>query len=78
MKEVVNTLPEAQAEEDEEEQVSYYKKRAELQRKRSSKGKLGYKTREWVVSKKGRQRRQGRDVREDTKYTGRRRPGRGF
>jgi 18S rRNA (guanine1575-N7)-methyltransferase len=37
--------------------------------------KKGAKTKEWIVHKKGTQRKQGKNVRPDTKYTARRRPG---
>lgn len=45
---------------------------------RGKKGKVhrkkkGSKTKEWIIQKKGIQRRQGKDVRPDTKYTGRKR-----
>jgi len=46
------------------------------QRETSKKGKkhrVAVKRRSWVLEKKERQRRQGRDVREDSKYTGRKR-----
>ncbi|XP_053207232.1 probable 18S rRNA (guanine-N(7))-methyltransferase [Panonychus citri] len=39
-------------------------------------GKPPKKSREWILAKKERRRRQGKDVREDTKYTGRKRSGR--
>lgn len=38
------------------------------------KGKGGTKTKDWIVHKKETQRKKGKDVRTDTKYTGRRRP----
>jgi 18S rRNA (guanine1575-N7)-methyltransferase len=77
--EVMKSIPKADddAREDEEEHVSYIKKRAELKGKRSSHKKPGYKSRDWIMKKKERQRRQGRDVRQDTKFTGRKRPGKG-
>ncbi|KAI0208796.1 putative 18S rRNA (guanine-N(7))-methyltransferase [Lamellibrachia satsuma] len=37
-------------------------------------GKPPKKSREWILEKKERRRRQGKEVRSDTKYTGRRRP----
>jgi len=37
------------------------------------KTRVSVKSRDWVLDKKARQRRQGRDVRPDTKYTGRKR-----
>ncbi|CAN0433826.1 unnamed protein product, partial [Ascophyllum nodosum] len=42
-------------------------------RGKSKKNKAAKSSRDWVLTKKDRQRRQGRDVREDTKYTGRKR-----
>jgi 18S rRNA (guanine1575-N7)-methyltransferase len=75
--EVMKSIPKAEGEEEENEQVSYIKKRAELGNKRKNK-KTSQKSKEWILKLKDRQRRQGRDVRKDTKYTGRRRPGKGF
>lgn len=37
--------------------------------------KVSVKSREWIMEKKDRQRRQGKDVRHDSKYTGRKRHG---
>lgn len=37
--------------------------------------KKGVKTKEWIVHKKETQRKKGKDVRPDSKYTARRRPG---
>ncbi|UXI14967.1 PHD finger-like domain-containing protein 5A [Sarcoptes scabiei] len=42
--------------------------------KRSKNNKAPVKSREWILNKKERYRRRGKDVRSDTKYTGRRRP----
>jgi len=42
-------------------------------RKRDRRGAPAAKSREWIQAKKDRQRRQGKDVRPDSKYTGRRR-----
>jgi 18S rRNA (guanine1575-N7)-methyltransferase len=42
--------------------------------KRGKKERVAIKSREWVLLKKERQRKQGKDVRKDTKYTARRRP----
>lgn len=47
-----------------------------LQRMRELRGKPPKKSRDWVLEKKERRRRQGKDVREDTKYTARKRSGR--
>mmetsp|Transcript_15395 Transcript_15395/g.33481 ORF Transcript_15395/g.33481 Transcript_15395/m.33481 type:complete len:327 (+) Transcript_15395:41-1021(+) len=38
------------------------------------KGKGGTKTKDWIMHKKDTQRKKGKDVRKDTKYTGRKRP----
>jgi 18S rRNA (guanine1575-N7)-methyltransferase len=79
LNEVQNTIPKPLENEDEEEemQVDYNKKRAELKRKRESRTP-GFKSKDWIKKKKDRQRRQGREVRPDTKYTARKRPGKGF
>jgi len=61
--------------EEEDEQVSYFKKRAEMKRNKSK--EPTFKSKDWIQNKKERQKRQGRDVREDSKYTGRKRKGRG-
>uniref|UniRef100_A0A670JR67 18S rRNA (guanine-N(7))-methyltransferase n=1 Tax=Podarcis muralis TaxID=64176 RepID=A0A670JR67_PODMU len=45
----------------------------ERTRFKNIKGKSAKKSRDWVFEKKERRRRQGRDVRADTKYTGRKR-----
>ncbi|XP_075761094.1 18S rRNA (guanine-N(7))-methyltransferase [Pelodiscus sinensis] len=45
----------------------------ERTRFRNAKGKSVKKSRDWVLEKKERRRRQGKDVRADTRYTGRRR-----
>ena len=36
-------------------------------------GKANFKSRQWILDKKARKRRQGKEVREDSKYTGRKR-----
>jgi len=75
---VVSSIPkpiEDQSEED-EEKVDYNQKREELKKKRNS--RTSFKSKDWIKKKKDRKRRQGRDVREDTKYTARKRPGKGF
>lgn len=42
-------------------------------RSKGKKKKTVFKSREWVMAKKGRQRRQGKEVRADSKFTGRKR-----
>ncbi|XP_064391578.1 probable 18S rRNA (guanine-N(7))-methyltransferase isoform X2 [Halichondria panicea] len=51
--------------------VSFVETRRQLQARGRS--HVSVKSREWVTAKKERRRRQGRDVRPDTKYTGRKR-----
>lgn len=46
------------------------------QRRGKNGGRLAPKSRGWILKKKERQRAQGKDVRRDSKYTGRRRPDR--
>lgn len=50
-----------------------YSKREQM---RKSKGKPLKHSREWILEKKERRRRQGRETRPDSKYTGRKRSGR--
>lgn len=80
--EVVSTIPQGLEGEGEgsDEQVSYIKKRAEIKRQKNkrNKSKPHYKSKEWVLNKKERQKNQGREVRSESKYTGRKRPGKGF
>ncbi|KAL1454218.1 hypothetical protein WDU94_010494 [Cyamophila willieti] len=61
-------LPSALGEDGEENQVAV-SKRQKLNKLRN--GKSIKKSRDWILEKKERRRRQGRSVREDTKYTGR-------
>lgn len=59
--------------EEDEKRIAYTKKR---EMTRDIRGKPPKKSRDWILAKKERQRRQGRDTRPDTKYTGRKRSGR--
>lgn len=52
--------------------VAYTKKR---EMAKAARGKPLKKSRDWILAKKERRRRQGKETREDTKYTARRRPG---
>lgn len=54
--------------------VKYTDERRE--RMRQMRGKPAKKSRDWILEKKARKRRQGHEVRPDTKYTGRKRSGR--
>jgi 18S rRNA (guanine1575-N7)-methyltransferase len=47
---------------------------SDRKRKKAPKKKKGVKTKEWIIHKKATQRKKGKDVRPDTKYTARRRP----
>jgi 18S rRNA (guanine1575-N7)-methyltransferase len=53
-------------------------KRKQLQKQRRRPEKASVKSRGWVKAKKDRQRKQGKDVRPDSKYTARRRAGKGW
>lgn len=66
-------LPKALGEADEKERISYSSKRDQLKKMR---GKPLKRSREWILEKKERRRRQGKPTRNDTKYTGRKRSGR--
>jgi 18S rRNA (guanine1575-N7)-methyltransferase len=80
LNEVVQTLPNAIQDdsEEEDEHVDYNKKRFDLNKKRESRTYSNKSGKNSVIRKKDRQRRQGREVRPDTKYTARKRPGKGF
>jgi 18S rRNA (guanine1575-N7)-methyltransferase len=66
-------LPKALGEAEEKEGVSYSSKREQMRKMR---GKPLKKSREWILEKKERRRRQGKPTRHDTKYSGRKRSGR--
>lgn len=66
-------LPNALGTERDNNTVSYSNKREMVKQIR---GKSLKKTRDWIIEKKERRRRQGKNVRNDTKYTGRKRSGR--
>jgi 18S rRNA (guanine1575-N7)-methyltransferase len=60
--------------------VAYDSRNEARERARARKGgknpdKPKFKSRDWILKKKERQRKQGKDVREDTRYSGRKRPG---
>lgn len=61
-------------EEESSHTVKYTDERRE--RMRNMRGKPPKKSREWILEKKARKRRQGHEVRPDSKYTGRKRSGR--
>jgi 18S rRNA (guanine1575-N7)-methyltransferase len=61
---------------EEDEQISNFKKRSEI--KKEKKNKSISRGKDWIQKKKERQRRQGKEVREDSKYTGRKRTGHGI
>jgi len=63
-------LPDALGESPEDKRVAYTKKRDMA---KAARGKAPKKSREWILQKKERRRRQGLDTRPDTKYTGRKR-----
>lgn len=78
IKEVMDSIPKAEELDDNEED-----EKVDVVRQRRKEKKLKYheskfKSREWILKMKRRQRKQGKDVRPDTKYTGRRRPLHGF
>ncbi|KAJ4426619.1 18S rRNA (guanine1575-N7)-methyltransferase [Periplaneta americana] len=66
-------LPKALGDASETEGVSYTNKREQLKKMR---GKPLKKSRDWILEKKERRRKQGKPTRQDTKYTGRKRSGR--
>lgn len=68
-------LPQALGTNADSSSVHYSKKREQLNKARNSKGKPLKNSREWILEKKERRRRQGKDTRANTKYTGRKRSG---
>lgn len=54
-------------------QIAYGGESSAAKGRKGKKKRVGVKTRDWVLEKKERQRRQGREVRPDTKYSGRKR-----
>ena len=73
IEDVMKAIPKNEIEEDEkDEKVYVIKERRKLKRQKYHESK--FKSREWILKKKSRQRKQGKDVRPDTKFTGRRRP----
>ncbi|XP_049941322.1 probable 18S rRNA (guanine-N(7))-methyltransferase [Schistocerca serialis cubense] len=66
-------LPKALGSDEDANGVSYTSKREQMKKIR---GKSLKKSRDWILEKKERRRRQGRETRIDTKYTGRKRSGR--
>ena len=73
IEDVMKAIPKNEIDEDEkEEKVDVIKERRKLKRQKYHESR--YKSREWFLKKKSRQRKQGKDVRPDTKFTGRRRP----
>uniref|UniRef100_A0A1L8DAT0 18S rRNA (guanine-N(7))-methyltransferase n=1 Tax=Nyssomyia neivai TaxID=330878 RepID=A0A1L8DAT0_9DIPT len=66
-------LPQALGTEGGADHVDYAKKREMV---KNARGKPLKKSRDWILAKKERRRRQGKETRADTKYTGRKRPDR--
>ncbi|VEN50696.1 unnamed protein product [Callosobruchus maculatus] len=66
-------LPKALGTDEDSHGVTYTAKRERLKQQR---GKSLKKGRDWILEKKERRRKQGKDVRPDSKYTGRKRSGR--
>lgn len=66
-------LPKALGTDEDANGVSYTSKREQMKKIR---GKSIKKSRDWILEKKERRRRQGKETRMDTKYTGRKRSGR--
>ncbi|KAF7997219.1 hypothetical protein HCN44_005496 [Aphidius gifuensis] len=66
-------MPKALGDERDSSTISYTKKR---EQEKKAKGKPLKKSRNWIIEKKERRARQGKEARETTKYTGRKRSGR--
>ena len=74
IKDVMDAIPKNEIDDDDEkdEKVDVVRERRKLKKQKYHESK--FKSREWILKKKSRQRKQGKDVRPDTKFTGRRRP----
>lgn len=70
-------LPKALGTGDEENtnRIAYTKRREMAKQARQSRGKPTKGSKDWIMKKKERRRQQGKDVRNDSKYTARKRPG---
>ncbi len=67
-------LPKAVGVDEAGEDTVKYANRDRAPKKYQQKERSGVKSREWIMHKKDRQRKQGKKVVADSKYTGRRRP----
>jgi len=78
MDEAKSTMPSALGVDatDDDEQVDIYgnKKFKKNNKRLSGKERSIFKSKDWILNKKDRQRKQGKEVRSDSKYTGRKRP----
>lgn len=55
--------------------IPYTKRREMAKQAKQARGKLVKGSKEWIMKKKERRRQQGKDVRNDSKYTARKRTG---
>lgn len=61
--------------EEDTNRIAYTKRREMAKHARQSRGKPAKGSKDWIMKKKERRRQQGKDVRNDSKYTARKRPG---
>lgn len=78
IEEVMKNIPKLGEEDEDEEKEKVDVVQRARREKRRRYHESRYKSREWIKEKKERQRKQGRDVRPDTKYTGRKRKMKGI
>jgi 18S rRNA (guanine1575-N7)-methyltransferase len=69
--EVMKNIPKIDLDDEKEDVVDNIQQRRK--RKREKYHESVYKSRNWILKKKERERNKGRDVRPDTRYTGRKR-----
>ncbi|EAL72211.1 hypothetical protein DDB_G0269722 [Dictyostelium discoideum AX4] len=62
-----------QQEEEDSNEVKYSNRKRDRRRVTKSKGSAQHKTKEWIMNKKDRQRKQGREIKNDSKFSGRKR-----
>lgn len=68
--------PTGTGDEEETNHIAYTKRREMAKQAKQARGKSLKGTKEWIMKKKERRRQQGKDVRNDSKYTARKRSGR--
>ena len=78
IQEVMRAIPKNEnidSDEEDNDKIKFEKNTVRSKKKHNSKAKSTYKSKDWIIEKKERQLKQGKKVRNDSKYTGRKRRG---